>query len=343
MKVAELYEFHRFRFTETPIEDPGPGEVQVRVRAVGICGSDVHNFSEGSVGDQPTVYPMVIGHEPTGEIVKMGAGASGVAIGDKAVLEPAQYCYHCEFCMTGHHNVCRDLKFLSTTGQPGFFREYVNLPLTNVLPVPKGLTLEQATLFEPLAIILHSLNLGQFKFGETVAVFGAGPIGLSTIVGLKLAGAKRIWSIEPLPHRRALAKELGADVTIDPAQTDPVREILRDTGNRGVDIAFDCATKKGTVNQAIDVTRNAGRTVITGIPSEADTVVNLHTLRRKEITLLNVRRSNHETQAALEIMEEHPKVCAALVTHTRPFDTIQSSFEMLERYEDGVGKVVLTL
>lgn len=343
MKVAELYEFHRFRFAEMPVEEPGPGEVQVRVRAVGICGSDVHNFTEGSVGDQPTLYPMVIGHEPTGEIVKLGTGVSGVAVGDKAVLEPAHYCYHCEFCMTGHHNVCRNLKFLSTPGNPGFFREYVNLPLTNILPVPKGLSLEQATLFEPIAIILHSINLGQFKFGETAAVFGAGPIGLCTILGLRLAGAKRIFSIEPLAHRRALAKEMGAHVVIDPTQTDPVREILNETGKRGVDIAFDCATKKGTVNQAIEVTRNAGRAVITGIPSEAETIVNLHALRRKEITLLNVRRSNHETEAALEIMEEHPGECAALVTHTRPFDEIQSSFEMLERYEDGAAKVVLTL
>lgn len=343
MKIAELYEFHRFRFAEAPIEPPGPGEVQVRVRAVGICGSDVHNFTEGSVGDQPTLYPMVIGHEPTGEIVKLGPGASGVSIGDKAVLEPAHYCYHCEFCLSGRHNVCSHLKFLSTPGNPGFFREFVNLPLTNVLPVPKGLTLAQATLFEPMAIILHSINLGQFKFGETVAVFGAGPIGLCTIVGLKLAGAKRIWSIEPLAHRGALAKELGADVVINPNETDPVQEIMRDTGKRGVDIAFDCATKNGSINQAIDVTRNAGRTVITGIPSEVETFVNVHTLRRKEVTLYNVRRSNHETEMALEIMEEHPKACAALVTHTRPLDEIQSSFEMLERYEDGVAKVVLTL
>src|ERR1700748_3998047 len=120
-----------------PTEDPGPGEVQVRIEAVGVCGSDLHAYSEGAVGSTPNVYPMILGHEPAGKIVTTGAGVTGLAVGDRGALEPALYCYHCEFCLSGHHNVCANLRFLSTPGLPGFFREFVNLPAASLLPLPK--------------------------------------------------------------------------------------------------------------------------------------------------------------------------------------------------------------
>jgi len=156
----------------------GPETCKWRVHAVGICGSDVHYFSEGTIGDTVCVYPMVLGHEPTGEIVKTGAGVNGWSAGDHAVLEPAIYCYHCEYCLSGHHNVCANLKFLSTPGLPGFFREFVNLPAKSLMPIPRPMDMMQSTLFEPLAVVLHSLSFASVGQGETVAVFGAGPIGL---------------------------------------------------------------------------------------------------------------------------------------------------------------------
>jgi L-iditol 2-dehydrogenase len=342
MTIAELYGHRQFRLGEMQIPEPAPGEVQVRVKAIGICGSDVHYFSEGSIGDTPCIYPMVLGHEPTGEILKIGTGVTGLSIGDRAALEPALYCYHCEFCSTGHHNVCANMDFLSTPGNPGFFREYVNLPARNLLALPDNVSFEAGTLFEPLAVILHSIGLAQLRLGETAAVFGAGPIGLLTIAALKAAGAARVWAIEPISHRRDLAKLMGADAVIDPRQVDPVKEILKDTGKRGVDVAFDCVTKDDSVNQCLDVTRSAGRVVITGIPSEMQLKLNFHVIRRKEIVLHTVRRSNHEEGIGMRMMAEQPGKFAALVTHLRPMDKVQSSFEMLEKYEDGVGKVVLT-
>ncbi|HUS04708.1 MAG TPA: alcohol dehydrogenase catalytic domain-containing protein [Bryobacteraceae bacterium] len=343
MTAAELYDFRHFRMAEMDIPDPGPGEVQVQVKAVGICGSDVHYFSEGSIGDTPCVYPMVLGHEPTGQVCKMGPGVTGLSLGDRAALEPALYCYHCEFCSTGHHNVCSHMDFLSTPGSPGFFREYVNLPAGNLLPLPDNISFEAGTLFEPLAVILHSVQLAQLHLGETAAVFGAGPIGLLTVAVLKAAGAARVWAIDPIPHRRELALRMGADAVIDPAQVDPVRQILTDTGRRGVDLALDCATKGDTVNQCLDVARNAGRVVITGIPSELQVQLNFHVLRRKELALYTVRRSNREENIGMRMMSEQPQKFAPLVTHLRPLEKIQSSFELLEKYEDGVGKLVLTL
>ncbi|MBI1898836.1 MAG: alcohol dehydrogenase catalytic domain-containing protein [Acidobacteria bacterium] len=342
MRVAELYDFRKFRHTEVPLAAPGPGEVQVRVRAVGICGSDLHYFSEGRIGDTPCAYPMVLGHEPTGEVVRSGAQVSGWSAGDKAILEPAIYCYHCEFCRSGRHNLCENLRFLSTSGDPGFFREYVNLPAPNLLPMPAELSFEQNTLFEPLAVALHSMQFGLPKLGETAAVFGAGPIGLLTVALLQLTGVRRIWCIDPVERRRELAGALGAAALIDPAAVDPVTQILADTGRRGVDVVFDCAAKDNTINQAMQVARPAGRVVITGIPGDAQVRFDYHTLRRKELYFYSVRRSNHETESALQLMRQYPERFAPLVTHVRPLEHIGPTFETLARYEDGMAKVVIT-
>ncbi len=342
MQLAELSGARRFAVIDAPeIATPGPGEVQVEVRAIGICGSDVHYFSEGFIGDTPCVYPMVLGHEPAGVVRKTGPGVSGWAAGDRAVLEPALYCYHCEFCMSGRHNVCANVRFLSTPGEPGFFREYVNLPAHNLMPLPANLSEAEGALVEPFAVVLHSLEFAAVRPGDTAAVFGAGPIGFLTMAALKLAGAGRVIAVEPVAHRREMARAAGADDAIDPQQGDAAVEILNATGKRGVDVAIDCAAKPGTINQCIAAVRNAGRVVVTGIPSTVEVALNFSALRRKEIAVYNVRRSNHESEAALRILAAHASRFAPVLTHRKPLAGIQSAFEQLESYSDGAGKIVL--
>ena len=341
-RTAELTGMRRFEISEHIIPDPGPQEVQVRVAAVGVCGSDLHSYAEGAVGDSPCVYPMVLGHEPAGIVLKTGADVTGWAPGDRAVFEPALYCYHCEFCLSGHHNVCANLRFMSNPGEPGFFREIANIPVRNLIAIPATLSLEQATLVEPLAVALHSMQFAALQSGETAAVFGVGPIGLLTVIVLKLAGAGRVWAIDPVAHRLELARAVGADAVIDSTATDPVQQILKETGGRGVDVAIDCGGKDGSINQCINATRNAGRVVVTAIPSEILVPLAFHPLRRKEIALFNVRRSNHESAAALEMLLEHTPRFARLITHTRPLEDIGGAFALLEKYEDGVGKIVIT-
>jgi L-iditol 2-dehydrogenase len=344
MLVAELSNSRQFRITEAPpVPDPAAGQVQVAVKAVGVCGSDLHYFSDGGIGEARCVYPMVLGHEPAGVVRKIGPGVSGFAVGDRAVLEPAVYCYHCEFCMTGHHNVCANLRFLSQPGEPGFFREFVNLPAHNLLPLPDHLSDREGALAEPLAVVLHSMQFATPRPGETAVVFGAGPIGLLTIAVLKLSGVTRIWSVEPVAHRRDLSLTLGAAVAFDPTGVDPAREILRDTANRGVDIAIDCAGKADSINQCIQAARHAGRVVVTGIPSEDYVRLALHILRRKELAFYSVRRSNHDSASALRLLADHAKFFAPIFTHERPLADIQQAFELCEQYADGVGKLTMTL
>ncbi len=342
MRVAELDRERHFRLIDQDIPEPSPGEVQVRVHSVGLCGSDRHYYLEGHIGGAEAVYPVVPGHEPTGTVVRTGAGVSGWQPGDLAALEPAIYCNECEFCRGGHHNVCANIRFFSMPPDPGFLREYVNLPVSNLLPLPPEVGPRVGTLFEPLAVVLHSLRLAQFSRGERAIVFGAGPIGLLTIAALRLAGAGRIWSVEPVPVRRELALALGASCAMD-LESAPVRQVLNDTGFRGVDVAFDCAGARDTVNQSIEATRNAGRVVITGIASDSRSALDLHTARRKELTLLNVRRSNHEAREAIEVLKERSGLFAPMLTHDLPLDQVGRAFQMLETYEDGPAKITIRI
>jgi L-iditol 2-dehydrogenase len=156
-----------------------------------------------------------------------------------------------------------------------------------------------------------------------------------------MCGSGRVWSIEPVAHRRALAGQMGADAVVDPAAVDPVRQILSDTGQRGVDVAIDCAARGGTINQCVNMARNGGRVVITGIPSETHVPLEYHPIRRKELTLFNVRRSNHESETALHLLGEQPKRFVPMLTHARPLEEVESMLTTLEHYADGVGKAVI--
>jgi L-iditol 2-dehydrogenase len=188
---------------------------------------------------------------------------------------------------------------------------------------------------------MHSMKFAAVQKGETAVVFGAGPIGLLTLACLKVAGAGRVWAVEPVAHRREMARRMGAHEAIDPNQVDVVRQIHAETGGRGVDCAIDCATKEHTTNWAIGAVRNAGRVVITGIHSAALVPFEVSPMRRKELAIFNVRRSNDETAAALELLVSRAGWFAPLVTHTRRLDQIAEAFRLTENYEDGVGKMVI--
>lgn len=339
MHAAELIAPFAFRHFDMPIDDPGPGEVQVRIESVGVCGSDLHAYSEGAVGGMPNVYPMLLGHEPAGTIVNTGSGVTGLEVGDRGALEPAFYCYHCEYCLSGHHNVCANLRFASNPNIPGFFRELINLPAVNFRPMPAGMSFGEAALAEPLAIGIHSLRLASIRPGETVAVIGAGPIGLLTIAALRATQAGRVWAVEPLAHRRALALGIGADAVFEPGEA--LEEIFRATGKRGVDCAIDCAAGVDTTNQAVQLARNAGRVAITGIHSSPMVSMEGSAMRRKELTIFNVRRSNHETDEAVELLHQHPAWFAPVLTHARTLDQIEDAFSIASQYRDGVGKMMV--
>ena len=320
-------------------QEPGPGEVLVRVKAVGVCGSDMHWYLEGRIGHNPAIYPQILGHEPAGEVVAVGAGVSGLACGQKVAVEPSITCGHCEMCRAGQYNNCLNSIFMGSPKAPGFFRDYALVPAHNAELVSQHLSFTQIAILEPLAVMLHVLEVAPIRIGDTVAVLGSGPIGMLMAAVARQAGASRVIVADRLPHRLKLAEKMGVDAAVDTNSRSLPEAVMDFTRGRGADIVFDAAGACETVNAAMTVARAAGRVVLIGIPAERFEV-DLHTAMMKELRIQTIKRSNHNTEAAVELLESG-RIPLDFVTHHMPLERTAEAFEMLEHYTDGVGKVVI--
>jgi len=282
----------------------------------------------------------VLGHEPAGEIVAVGKNVEGLAVGQRVALEPAITCGHCEFCRSGHHNNCVSSIFMGTSQMPGLFREFAVMPVRNVVTLPDSLSFVAATILEPLSVILHILELVDIRLGDTVAVMGAGPVGLLTASVARIAGASRIFVADKVPHRLQMARDLGADCTAETAKFGQM--VMDETRGRGVDVVVDAAAALETINLSIALARTGGQVVLIGIPSEAELNVDIHTAMAKELNLQTIRRSNHNAHGALVLMESG-RIGDCIVTHRLPLEKTAEGFELLAEYADGVGKVVIEI
>jgi L-iditol 2-dehydrogenase len=323
--------------------DPGPGEVTVRVRAVGICGSDMHYYLEGGCAGSPARYPSVLGHEPAGEVIAVGSGVESASVGSRVAIEPAITCGGCEFCRRGRHNLCENVVFMGGLQAPGLMRELATIPAGNVVPIPDALSFAAATVVEPLAVILHALELTHLEAGEAVAVMGAGPIGLLSAAVARMAGAGRVIIADRITARLALARELGADLTVDITRESVVEAILDSTGGRGAHLILDAAGKPDSLNPALRALRPGGRIVLIGIPSDALTEVDLHTAMHREATLYVLKRSNRNDHAAIHLIESGQIAAEKLVTHRFALDRADRAFATVAEYADGVAKAVVEL
>jgi len=322
--------------------DPGYGEITVKIRAVGICGSDLHWYLDGRIGEVPAYYPRVPGHEPAGEVVAVGKGVEHFAVGDPVVVEPSLTCGHCEYCLKGQHNNCIHCVFLGGCQADGSLREYMTLPAGNATKFPKAFDYVKATLAEPLAVMMHMLELVDIHMGDTVCVTGSGPIGMLAAATAKAAGASRVFIADKLSYRLKIAQQMGADVTID-TTTDKLLDTIFDaTHGRGVDKTIECAGASETVNASIRMTRPGGTVMLIGLLSELYPKIDIHSAMLKELRIQTLKRSNHRAQEALDIMSTGC-IPTALLTHTLPLDETPKAFEMMTNYTDGVGKVVVEI
>lgn len=320
--------------------DPGYGEVTVRLRAIGICGSDLHWFLDGRIGENQAVYPRVPGHEPAGEIVAVGPGVENLAAGDRVVIEPSLTCGHCEFCLKGQHNNCIHCVFMGGCQTDGLLREYATIPAANATKFPKSFDFGKATLAEPLAVMMHMLELIDIHVGDTVCVTGSGPIGMLAAATAKAAGAGRVFIADKLGYRLKIAQQMGADVTIDTTTDKLVETVLDATHGRGVDKVLECAGSSETVNAAIHMARQGGTVMLIGLLSELYPKIDIHTAMFKELRLQTLKRSNHRAQEALNLMYSG-RFPTALLTHHLPLEQTPKAFDMMTNYTDGVGKVVV--
>ncbi|PIU23001.1 MAG: alcohol dehydrogenase, partial [Chloroflexi bacterium CG08_land_8_20_14_0_20_45_12] len=248
----------QIKIQDAPQPVVGNGKLLVQVKKVGICGSDVQYFKNGRIGEQIVSSSFIIGHEAAGEVVEIGPNVVNFTVGQKVAIEPGVSCGKCEACLIGKPNLCTKIRFLGTPPTSGAFQEFLAMPATNFIPLPDNVTLEEGVLSEPLGIGLYTVNLIRVSPGDSVAIFGCGPIGLSILFFAKLAGAASIFATDLIPERRAYAKHIGADYVFDPKKKNPVKEILSLTKGRGVHSAFEAAGQKETLVQAIDSASLAG-------------------------------------------------------------------------------------
>ncbi|MBL7140998.1 MAG: alcohol dehydrogenase catalytic domain-containing protein, partial [Planctomycetes bacterium] len=221
MKALVLHGIRDLRVEEWPEPEADPGQVKVRVRAVGVCGSDVHYYTHGRIGDQVVREPMIVGHEGAGEVVDVGDGVTGLKVGQRVTLEPAHSCGQCEWCRTGKPNVCPNVKFCSTPPNNGLMCEFAVLSAEQCIPIPDALSFEEAAMLEPLQVSVHAANLMGVVPGETAAVVGVGCIGLGCMEMARAGGASRIIVTDKLGYRLDLARDLGADETVNVSEEDP--------------------------------------------------------------------------------------------------------------------------
>lgn len=325
-----------------PKPQPKEKEVLIRVKMVGICGSDVHYYLEGKIGSQQVITePLIVGHELSGDVAELGREVKNFKLGQRVIVEPAIPCGECEVCRKGRINICPYVKFLGTPPVNGAFCEYLVMPEENLFPLPDKLSYEEGVMMEPLAIGLYAVRLSHLLPRETVAILGSGPIGLVTLLSARATGATLIFATDLIPERLKAAKESGAHYVFNPEREDVVEKIMELTKGRGVDVTFEAVGKEETINQALKITALGGRVMIIGIP-EVDTITyEPHQMRRKELLIQNVRRSLHATEASIRLVEKGLINLKPLVTHCYPLDKITEAFELASHYQDGVIKAVV--
>jgi len=272
MKAAVWHKKGDIQIEESAIPSPGPGQVKVKIKTCGICGSDLHEFREGPfiIPSRPHPLtgreggPVILGHEFSAEVVETGEGVTRFSPGDRVVVNPLIYCGECHYCKLGQHIMCTQLGTVGFAAD-GAFAEYGVFYEYALLKLPDSVTDEMGAFVEPLAVAVHAVNRARMKIGDSVAVVGAGPIGLLVMQACLAAGAARVFVVEPMKARREIASETGAAAVIDPVQTDPGKEIGALTEGLRADLAFDCVGNQSSFDTAVRVTGRRAVICVVGL------------------------------------------------------------------------------
>jgi L-iditol 2-dehydrogenase len=311
VRAARLHAVGDLRVANEPAPEAGPGMSLVRVTAVGICGSDLHWFAEGAIGDAKLTHPLVLGHEGAGVI------ADGPRRGERVAIDPAIPCGTCRACRDGYRNLCYRIRFSGHGDTDGMLREVMAWPSDLLHPLPDGVSDADGAMLEPLGVAIHSADLGHLPFAGTASVIGCGPIGLLLIGVLKAAGASSVLAVEPLAHRREAAARLGADQVYDSAAV---------LDGAGVDVAFEAAGNDDAVGLAMASVRPGGRVVLAGIPDDDVIRFGASLARRKGLTIAMVRRMNEVYPRAIGLAERGVVDLGSVVTSRFGLGDVQEAF-----------------
>lgn len=341
MKALLLTEYKKLELTDMPVPEFGPEEVLIRVRACGICGSDVHGF-DGSTGRRQP--PIVMGHEASGVIEKVGSAVQNLKEGDRVAFDSMISCGKCHFCRRGQANLCDSRQVVGVScgdyRRHGAFAEYVAVPQHIIYKVPDSLSFEHAAMIEPVSVAVHAVNITPVRLGDTAVVVGTGMIGLLTIQAARLAGCARIIALDLEDHKLEVARKHGADEVVNPKNTDAVKYILDATQGRGADVVFEAVGATEPIRTSIAAVRKGGTvTLIGNIRPQID--LPLQAVVTREIRLQGSCASSGEYPECIALMGRGAINVAPMLTAKAPLEEGARWFERLYSHEPNVMKVVL--
>ncbi len=344
MRIMRLTGIRRMEMMEVepPIVSSG-SDVLVRMTTVGVCGSDIHYYVSGRIGAQVVDYPFAVGHEGAGVVEEIGSGVVRVKPGDRVAIDPAMSCYECDQCLRGRHHTCRNLRFLGCPGQAeGCLSELVLMPERSLFPIPDGISLDQAALAEPLSIGLYAVRKSNVLPEEVAGILGFGPIGMSVLTAARATGVGRIFVTEKIRTRLSLAEASGAVMALNPDREDVVAGIAA-AEPLLLDVVYECCGQQEAIDQAIDLLKPGGRLMVIGIPEIERLSFTADKMRRKEISIVNVRRQSGALQPTLDFLAEGRMCTDGMITHRFPLSECRSAFDLVAAYSDGVMKAMIDI
>jgi len=342
MRAMVLTGIRQMEMQNLPIPEIKNGtDVLIKMKVVGVCGSDVHYYTTGKIGSQIVQYPFPVGHEGAGEVISIGAEVTTVKPGDRIAIEPAMPCGECDQCKAGRPHTCRKLRFLGCPGQAnGCLSEYIIMPENSCFPIEDNMTYTEAAISEPLAIGVYAVNQSIPMEGASIGILGFGPIGMSVLLPAIAKGAQKIYVTDLVDERLNIAKACGATWIGNPLKMDIFKEI-KDKEPLLLDVVFECCGKQEAMDQAIELLKPGGKLMVIGIPEFDHWSFSVDLLRRKEICIQSIRRQNHSVEEALELMEKKLVDVEKMPTHRFSFAQTKAAFDLVTNYSDGVMKAMI--
>jgi len=340
MLQANLIGPEKIRLEEVEIPYLKENEVLIQVKQCGICGSDIHSYK----GKHPFVHPpIVLGHEFSGIIFKIGKKVRNFHKGDKVTVEPNIACGKCYNCRHGRYNICKYLKVIGNIGYNGAFAEFISVPQDKVIKLPEKISFEEGALIEPTAVAVHAVKKSEQKIGDKVLIFGAGPIGLLTMQIAKVSGAREIIITDLLDYRLKKAKDLGADKIINPGSQNLVEFIQKTYGEDEVDLIYECVGVEETLSQAIQIARKGTKIMIVGVP-EKNPRINLAYIGDRELELIgSLMYIRDDFEEAINLIQKKKIKVTPLITHSFKLKDIKKAFELILEKKENPLKVLIEI
>jgi L-iditol 2-dehydrogenase len=326
MKAAVLTTKQNIEIVNKDMPTIGSEDVLVRVEYVGVCGSDLHFFQDGKIGTSQMFEPRILGHEAVGVITDVGDNVQNLSVGDSVVFEPGIPCGFCEYCQTGHYNVCPVAvkRFLGNPYTDGAFQEYMSYPYQYVYKLPDNIPKLRGVMIEPFSVGLHAVEKSGARYGQNAVVIGAGCIGIMTMLALKAHGINQIMIIDVIESRLKMAESFGGIVTIDASKEDPVNKVNEITNGKGVDLVYETAGSLKTQMQTVEYVSKLGVITFVGFNAGERVEIDISKLMRKEASITTVFRYANQHKKAIRELSNNPIELERIVTEVSNLDDIQN-------------------